>query len=598
MMASAFGALVLGIITFSVPGRDAMAAGNRCAGDKIKAAGKKTDCLLALQSREARTGDPPAPFRVQVCKDRMGQAFLKAEDRPPCLTIGDAALIESKVDALVDDVDGELSLGTPNRCQSVKIKAAGRKAKCLLAAYSTAVRKGTVPVASKLQRCRDKMLEASLRAEARPPCETTSDANAIEGKVDSFTDDVAVEVTPPTTTSTMLPSTTTSFVTSTTTSTTICDCCSALPSLLSFATVAPGGVPTGQVLPGHCAQGTNNGVACTTDASCTGGGVCRGHLDRGALYYGSGQPAGVNLPASVPDVAKSYFKVATCDGLGNPNLTPASTADVPAGCVTPSGTPSYGQRHCTSAGCLVGPPVPIPNFSNPSTSTCAINVIDDQPGAATGTATCGSGAITINFPWLKHLYLTGGILGTQACALCTGGTVGVCGSGTCVGGTRNGTACTPETNALTSHDCPPPSGTYIADVRIVSTATTGTQTIHSFSTGAQPRVFCGYCFDANVDSEYANPPDPCVSDAECAARGDNFDTCRQHNNGAFRNPFVTTITETGSSDGECMANGATHATTLVSIFCIPPPFDPIIGPSAELPGPGAISLPGMAQLIP
>jgi hypothetical protein len=158
--------------------------------------------------------------------------------------------------------------------------------------------------------------------------------------------------------------------------------------------------------------------------------------------------------------------------------------------------------------------------------------------------------------------------------------------------------CTPETNSLTSHDCPQPAGTFIGDLPIPFNLSTGTQTKTSFAVSALPRVFCGFCFDGNISSAYATPPDPCVSDAECAARGDVFDTCRQHNNGAFRNPFATTVTETGSAPGVCIGNGTSQATTLVSVFCIPPSYDPIVDPSGELPGPGAVSLPGTAQFLP
>jgi hypothetical protein len=589
MTVSAFGALVLGIVTLALPGHEARAAGNRCAADKLKATGKKADCLLALHSREAATGDPPASLRLQACKDRLGQAFLKAEDRPPCLTITDAEAIESKVDVLVDDVDTALSVGTPNPCQSAKIKATGRKAKCLLAVSSTAVRKGEPPSASKLQRCRDKILQAFLRAEARFSCGTTSDAHAIEGKVDAFTDDVVAELTSPTTTSFVTTSTTTSTTTPT------CNCCSALPSLLAFTTVALGGAPTGQVLPARCVQGPNIGTACTTDADCTGGGVCRGHLDRGALYYGSGQPPGLPLPAYVPAGGLSYFKTTACAG-GNPILTAASSTDGLPGCATPSGTPTWGQRHCTSPGCLIGPPFPIPSPMNPATSFCAINQVDAIPEGVSGTLACATGAVELALPLASHMYLTGSTVGTQACSLCVGGSVGVCGSGTCNAGSRIGLSCTPETPALTTHDCPPPTGTFIDTAHTVLDLTSGTRTMSAFDTSGQLRVFCGYCFDPTDTLSFETPPHPCTSDAECT--NGNFDSCRQHQHGAFRSALATTITQSGIAPEACVADGLARGSTLVSVFCIPPTYVQVLDAFLDLPGPGTISLPGSAQFIP
>src|SRR5436309_9825610 len=148
-------------------------------------------------------------------------------------------------------------------------------------------------------------------------------------------------------------------------------CCGSLPSLFSFTTSSSGcGTnPPGNVSPAQCVQGTNNGTACASDANCTGGGVCRGHLDCTGLYFGGGQPAGVNLPATVPDRGLSFSKVTSCSGCPatNPVLSSSTAADVPAGCPTPAGTPTYGMRHCTSPGCLFGAPLAIPNPANTAT---------------------------------------------------------------------------------------------------------------------------------------------------------------------------------------------------------------------------------------
>jgi hypothetical protein len=295
----------------------------------------------------------------------------------------------------------------------------------------------------------------------------------------------------------------------------------------------------------------------------------------------------------------SYSKLAACVA-GVPQLAPTTAAEVPGpGCAEP-GTPSYGMRHCTSPGCLFGPPLSIPNAASSATSTCVINTIDGQPGAGTGSLVCATGATTLSLPLSSGIYLTGPILGTQACPTCTGGSPGVCGSGTCNGGTRNGLACTPETSPLnpsypTSHDCPPPNGTFIGSLTIPFDLSTGTQTRTAFTSATQARVFCGFCFDPTFTSAFENPPHPCTSDAECTNGA--FTACQQHSPGAFRNPFATTITETGVEAGACLLDGLPHAATLAGIFCVPPSYNGIVDPSAELPGPGAVSLPGTAQLF-
>jgi len=363
-------------------------------------------------------------------------------------------------------------------------------------------------------------------------------------------------------------------------------------------------------------QGTNNGTACTTDAQCTGGGFCRGHLDCTGLYFGAGQPAGVNLPGTVPDLGLSFSKIVSCTA-GNPDLTSALDTDVPPGCATPSGTPTYGQRHCSSPGCIFGAPLAIPNPASTGTGTCVVNVVADRAGVGTGKASCSTGDVAdLILPLNSQIYLTGPIEPVRVCSTCVGGTPGACGSGTCMGGPRNGMTCTPETSALngsypTSHDCPPPgspSGMLASGCSPVSGSTflgclpvdfglsTSTQTKTSFSTAAQARVFCGFCFDPDVTVAFENPPHTCTADTDCT--NGSFTSCRQQSNGAFRNTFATTISETGTPPNVCIADGAKHPATLVSVFCIPPSYNGIVDPSGELPGPGAVSLPGQSQFIP
>jgi hypothetical protein len=38
--------------------------------------------------------------------------------------------------------------------------------------------------------------------------------------------------------------------------------------------------------------------------------------------------------------------------------------------------------------------------------------------------------------------------------------------------------------------------------------------------------------------------------------------------------------------------------TIVSIFCIPPTFNPLVDSAADLPGPGMTALQGTTQLLP
>ena len=186
------------LIAVGATGTLASAAGTaaqECAARKIKAAGKKAACLLSLDAHVAKGGTAD-PAKVQACKDRLGDptrgAFAHAEARGGCLTTGDASAIEDKVDAFVDDVYTALDVGTPNGCQSAKLRAAGKKVSCLLRLRAKEA-KGAGLDPAKLQACKDRLggpAGTFAREEAAGACATTGDAAMIEDEVDAFVDDV------------------------------------------------------------------------------------------------------------------------------------------------------------------------------------------------------------------------------------------------------------------------------------------------------------------------------------------------------------------------------------------------------------------------
>src|SRR6185369_12511727 len=90
---------------------------------------------------------------------------------------------------------------------------------------------------------------------------------------------------------------------------------------------------------------------------------------------------------------------------------------------------------------------------------------------------------------------------------------------------------------------------------------------------------------------------PCESDAECAGDSASRESCIQRNEGAFGpgGGANKTITEIGTPAGP-IGDFAAHAATMVSTFCIPPSFNAIIDGAADIPGPGAVALPGVIDL--
>jgi hypothetical protein len=133
---------------------------------------------------------------------------------------------------------------------------------------------------------------------------------------------------------------------------------------------------------------------------------------------------------------------------------------------------------------------------------------------------------------------------------------GACGAGS----TNVGAACTAVNAAGDSHECIP-SGVALVPFGVDLTPI-GTGTVNL--TGP---TFCS--------GQDATPPGI---------------------NGCFANPTCDYIEERGTDAGALTPG--THAGTLASIFCIPATGNGLIDGSADLPGPGATSLPGTLELIP
>ena len=405
-----------------------------------------------------------------------------------------------------------------------------------------------------------------------------------------------------------------------------CACGASTPTKLSFTT----------------AVGSGNCGAVSGTSGTLLNLVCAG------LYFGGGLES-VPLPATVPDMGVSLTK-ACCSGT---NLTLANLTSTDTG----------SNRNCTSTGCLFGPPLPIPNSATPVLSTCILN---DIAANAVGTATCDTGASSLNLPLTSNTFLTGDLLdgtkadrpfvpGTQPCPTCqtacrscfssagvtntmctTNADCGAnafcglraCASDTdcptgvpcgttpvCLGGANYGASCTPGSGPLgaaypTSHDCALPAGSApIGILPIPFALTTGTSSKPGIASGTQQRVFCGYCRDAANTGCFEGDPHaqadscplpagslhPCTADSDCTTP--NYASCEQRDNGAFHQGPATSITETGVPAGD-MTDHFAHSSTLVSVFCIPLTFNAVIDGAADLPGPGAVSLPGHAQILP
>ena len=201
---------------------------------------------------------------------------------------------------------------------------------------------------------------------------------------------------------------------------------------------------------------------------------------------------------------------------------------------------------------------------------------------------------TLSLPLLSDIYLTGPTDGLAPCPVCS--------SGTCSAGPNAGQPCVSESSPIpgqspaanpTSHDCPPASSAFIGSLPIGFNLSAGSQSKTSTDLSAMPFVFYGFC-GQQFSPSFQNPPHACTADSQCTT-APNI-KCRQRTSGAFGQGPARTITETGAAPG-CLTDGAPHALTLISVFGIPPSYNATVDASANLPGPGATSLPGTTQLL-
>jgi len=167
----------------------------------------------------------------------------------------------------------------------------------------------------------------------------------------------------------------------------------------------------------------------------------------------------------------------------------------------------------------------------------------------------GTGASSVSINLASRVYLTLGR--PSVCPQCI--------DGACNWGDNAGGACTTTNAGMTSVDCIPTAGVFVATLPVnLTPLTTGTTTV----TAADGNFCPGQ-----------------------SAAGNPFGF-----SGAFGQATVEAITQTGSPAGD-LSDGQPHASTLVANFCIPATHSAALDGIADLPGPGSTSLPGNAQFF-
>ena len=416
-----------------------------------------------------------------------------------------------------------------------------------------------------------------------------------------------------------------------------------------------GTTPTEAGVGNICTQGaaSKRGTSCTADSNCAspctvssdcfsggGTGVCVAGActtavcsfekctNAGCLF---GQPLPIPNPASTP-TSVCVVNVVAANASGTADCrSGASAIDLPF----TSQLYLAGDLEPTAAGIQVCPVCTFTcNAGTNSNGPCLVDA--DCPGAGAGSCVgpnvCHGGA---GYPHLActpdDSPVTPSFPTTHGCPPALGLSIGSI----------------PIAFALTTGTTSLTAGDYSANAQC-----TASSQPFNCCTGAgagtcigQSNVFCGFCRDVNAKGTGAHtgcfegdPAAACPHNAACTTGGaapqpfrcctgagtgtcdqptfkacsvggvtvaactdgnGAWPDCEQRAAGAFGpgGSGVGTINETGAPGGD-LTNGLGHASTLVSRFCIPPTFNPTVDSAGDLPAPGAVALPGTAQLKP
>jgi hypothetical protein len=187
----------------------APAYADKCTGAKLKALAKKASGLLGCHAKVAAKGDPSLfdPCRQKV-EAKYGAAFGKAGT-----CNGDAAVCECLAENCATEVRAFLPDPGPDKCESARLKAAGKKASGKLACNSKAAAKGLAVDPACIQK-----VEGKYNAAFGKVTGCTGSSDDVEAIVNFWVTSIGADATGGGTVAAICPSCT--AVTTTTTNTT------------------------------------------------------------------------------------------------------------------------------------------------------------------------------------------------------------------------------------------------------------------------------------------------------------------------------------------------------------------------------------------
>jgi hypothetical protein len=650
-------------------GATTASAQNKCLSGKTKCVSKKLAGLLKCRGKCEK--DPAKCGGVEtLCVNKVIAKFdggtkgiekgcigkLDLKNDGPCITFGDTASLEAKVDAYVADVIAELEtpFSSPNKCLSGKSKCVSKKTEGLLKCIGKC-QKDPAKCGGVQTLCENKVIAkfdggtkgiekgciGKLDVKNDGPCATFGDTAPLEAKVDAFVADVKAEL------ESAIPATCPSQVTFVGTTTgpaldagwsgqshdskTISD---GLVTMTAFgcAGTAPNcGVCnyTGPIANGpggidnqRCSN--DSSTPCTADSDCSGGGTCE-------FYFGSYLPLSAGGVATcVGNVFNGAVTGTFNEDTGATDGSAALTATVYSGptadnpcpkCVgdttlndgVQGGTCQGGAN--SGAACDAMGTSPIPHFGStsldcppPALGQIAVLPIDLSNTTGTKTKTLSAAnpnCRAVGFTTLKCFCDTCDDVAATPCATNADCGGGICGGKRCQGGANNGTPCS------TGTECPGGAcgvpGQATAPNQCDDATCNAIGGDNGECQGGPFEQFCGpsaefksctsnpECTPFNICAGGSNDGFVgCTVDSECPGGVCEIQTC---STGHFRKCFL----DNGAIAGQINAQGnpdppVGHQSdpTLAALFCIGPTSSGAVNAVAGLPGPGRLRLLGHA----
>jgi len=276
------------------------------------------------------------------------------------------------------------------------------------------------------------------------------------------------------------------------------------------------------------------GGTCGESRTGGSGGTILNSLTCGGLNIGGGNATVPEGPT--PSGATTLFN-ASCSG-GSCAITARTAAQ--------TGSPN----NCSDTACAFGPFLSI---ANGGLSTCVRNTFASP---ASGSITTPGGVFSGGVPLTSTVVVTGN--GANPCPDCSG----MPGAGTCAAAAANpGAACTGVNAAGDSHECLP-AGVGLAPFAV---------TLSPIGTGTQSDTGPSFCPGQDATAPGLN--------------------------GCFGDPSCDYIEERGADAAGIAPAGGAVSGRLASVFCIPATGNGLIDGAADLPGPGATTLPGTLELL-